>query len=365
MTAAFERIAVVGCGLIGGSFARASMEVDGVVEVAVWDLDPEARNLAADRGVGTRVGMDVADTVAGAELVLLGVPPADLAAVAEKVAPHLADGTIVTDVASVKTGAVAAVEAKLDGHGLFIGGHPMAGSENSGVLAADATLFQGAAWLLTPTPRTDDASFARLAAHLVDLGARILAVAPEEHDRLVAVASHLPQVLASVLMDFAADMDGAPLRVAAGGFRDVTRVAASDPDLWVDILSENRQAVLDALDGFVDRLGNLRAAVDQQQWTGVRELFSSAREARRALPRRGLTAALVDLVVPIPDRPGSLAQVMGAMAEQAINVEDVSMRHATDGQRGSLILAVDGLEVAHRAQEALAGRGLPSHVERR
>lgn len=365
MTAAFRTIAVIGTGLIGGSFARASQELDGVDEVAVWDRDPETCALAADRGVGTRVGTDLADAVRDAELVLLGVPPGDLAEVAGKIGPQLADGAIVTDVASVKAGAVAAVERALGERVSYIGGHPMAGSENSGVLASDPTLFQGATWLLTPTERTEDQAFARLAAHVVDLGARVLAVSPDEHDRLVAVASHLPQVLASVLMDYAAALEGAPLRVAAGGFRDVTRVAASDPELWVEILTDNREAVLDALDGFTDRLGGLRAAVDAADWEGVRGLFTSARTARRALPSRGLHAALVDLVVPIPDRPGALAAVMDVLAEASINVEDVSMRHASDGQRGSLILAVDGLEVAHLAQEALDRGGMPSHVERR
>jgi prephenate dehydrogenase len=362
--AAFERIAVVGCGLIGGSFALASQQVEGVTDVVVWDRDQASRKRAVTLGVGTRVARDIADAVRGAQLVLLGVPSQDLAELAQLVAPHLEPGSLVTDVASVKTGAVAAVEGALAGHGLYIGGHPMAGSENSGVQAADATLFQGAAWLLTPTIRTDDACFARLAGHVVELGARVLAVSPDEHDRLVAVASHLPQVLASVLMDYAATLDDAPLRVAAGGFRDVTRVAASDPELWVGILTENRVAVLDALDGFAGRLSSLRSAIDKERWDGVRGLFESARASRRALPRRGLTAVLVDLVVPIPDRPGSLALVMSAMADAAINVEDVSMRHATDGQRGSLILAVDGLDQAHLGQEALAARGMVSHVDR-
>lgn len=362
---AFGRIAVVGCGLIGGSFARASQILDGVGEVVIWDVDPATRDLAGRDGVGTRVANDIGDAVAGADLIVLGVPATVLAEVAAQVAPHLSETALVTDVASVKTGAVAAIEQQLAGRGSYIGGHPMAGSENSGIAASDATLFQGATWLLTPTARTEDASFARLAGHVVELGARVLAVSPDEHDRLVAVASHLPQMVASVLMDYAAAFDGAPLRVAAGGFRDVTRVAASDPELWVGILSENRTAVLEALDGFVGRLASLRTSLDQQQWDGVRDLFRAARTARRALPSRGLTAALVDLVVPIPDRPGSLALVLSTMADAAINVEDVSMRHATDGQRGSLILAVDGLDVAHLGQEALAARGVVSHVERR
>ncbi len=364
-TSSFRRVAVIGTGLIGGSFALATQALAGVDEVVVHDLDPDARARARVLGVGTRVADSIEDAVRDAQLVVLGVPPNHLVEVAEQVAPFLAEHALVTDVASVKSPAVALVEARLRGHGTFIGGHPMAGSEHSGVAAADPTLFQGATWLLTPTPATDDADFVLLANHVVAMGARVLAVSPDEHDRLVAVASHLPQILASVLMDYAAALDGAPLRVAAGGFRDVTRVAASDPDLWVRILTDNRQSVLAALDGFVERLASLRSAVDKQEWSAVHVLLDNARTARRKLPRRGLVAASVDVVVPIPDRPGSLAEVTAIMAEAAVNVEDVAMRHASDGARGSLILAVDGLDTAHRAQEALASHGLRSHVERR
>ncbi len=364
-TSSFRRVAVIGTGLIGGSFALATQALDRVDEVVVHDNDPDSRARARVLGVGTRVADTIEDAVRGADLVVLAVPPHQLVAVASQVAPHLEVHALVTDVASVKSPLVAQVEAALHGHGAFIGGHPMAGSENSGVAAADPTLFQGATWLLTPTAATNDGDFSLLAGHVVAMGARILAVSPDEHDRLVAVASHLPQILASVLMDYAAALDGAPLRVAAGGFRDVTRVAASDPNLWVPILTDNRQSVLAALDGFVERLASLRAAVDEQAWDAVHVLLDNARTARRALPRRGLVAASVDVVVPIPDRPGALAEVTATMAEASINVEDVAMRHASDGARGSLILAVDGLDVAHRAQEALAGRGLRSHIERR
>lgn len=245
----------------------------------------------------------------------------------------------------------------------------MAGSERSGIDASDGTLFQGATWLLTPTSTSDHQAFNDLARLLRMLGARVLAVEPGVHDRLVAVASHLPQALASVLMAFVADAadagDSAVLHIVAGGFRDVTRVAASDPNLWVEILSHNREAVLGAIDGFQARLGDLRDAVERGRWGEVGDLLGRARQARRSLPRKEIQGVLVDLVVPVPDQPGALARVTTALGEAGVNIEDLSMRHASEGRRGAMVVAVDGYDAAHRAQEVLAHRGIPSHVEPR
>jgi len=362
---AFRQVAVIGCGLVGGSFAAATQRLEGVDDVVIHDVDPDTRAAAAELGVGTRVATTIAEAVSGADLVLLAVPVPVLAEVAGQLAGHLSPTAIVTDVGSVKSRSVVEVEHRLGPDVRFIGGHPMAGSEHSGIRAADATLFQGATWLLTPTVATHPTTFAQLAAHITALGARVLAVAPDEHDRLVAIASHLPQVLASVLMDYANLSDGAPLRVAAGGFRDVTRVAASDPDLWTGILSDNRDAVVATLDEFDGRLRHLRDAIALGEWAILREVLDGARQARRQLPRRGLVASNVDLIVPIPDRPGAIAVVTGTISDAGVNIEDVSMRHATEGDRGAMVLAVDGLAAAHRAQTALAAKGLPSHVEPR
>lgn len=368
--APFGRVAVLGCGLIGGSFAAASQTVSGVLEVTVHDRDPEALVRAQELGVGTRWVADAAQAVVGADLVLLAVPVEHLVEVARAIAPSLSRTAIVTDVGSVKAGVVRDlhVEAGLDGR--YIGGHPMAGSERSGVDATDPTLFQAATWLLTPTAGTDEDGFNRLAGHLRRLGARVLAVPPDLHDELVAIASHLPQALASVLMAVAADAaesTGAGLlAVAAGGFRDVTRVAASDPDLWVGILRQNRPAFLRALDHFTEGLADLRDRVDDEDWDAVRDRLAVARSARRTLPRKAVAGVLIDLVVPIPDRPGALAEVTTALGTGGVNIEDLSMRHAGEGmRRGAMVIAVDGEAAAERAQALLADLDIPSHREPR
>lgn len=390
----FRRVAVVGAGLVGGSFALASARLEGVEEVRIWDRDPDTRRLAAARGIGGPERATLSDAVDGADLVLVAVPVPSISQVVREVAHALSGAAIVTDVGSVKAEPVAEVEAVLGGPSItgarpqvrddgvdggsrvpeaslvrFVGGHPMAGSERSGVEAADATLFQGATWVLTPTAASDTRAFEQLSAHLRALGARVLAVDPALHDRLVAVASHLPQALASTLMDEASAVSRTTgegvLSVAAGGFRDVTRIAASDPDLWVGILSENREAVLWALDNFAERLGRLRDVLHAGDEGSLREFLARSQQARWALPGKERAGELVDLVVAMDDRPGVLAAVTTALGEAGVNIEDLSMRHATEVEAGALLVAVDGHAVAERAKAILERRGFPAHLEPR
>jgi prephenate dehydrogenase len=378
----FRTVVVVGAGLVGGSFALASARASGVEEVRVWDRDPATRRRAAEQGVGGPEQPDLATALQGADLVLVAVPVPSISQVVAEVGEHVRGGAVVTDVGSVKAQPVLEVERLLerdprpvgdvetgDRPIRFVGGHPMAGSERSGIEAADGSLFQGATWVLTPTESSDGVAFEQLSAHLRAIGARVLAVEPGLHDRLVAVASHLPQALASTLMDEAAAVSRttgqAVLSVAAGGFRDVTRIAASDPDLWVGILTENRDAVLWALDGFRDRLSRLRAVLEAGDGEALRAFLARSQEARWALPAKERAGELVDLVVALDDRPGVLAAVTTALGEAGVNIEDLSMRHATEVEAGALLVAVDGHEVAERAQRLLADRGFPAHLEPR
>ncbi|MTV26840.1 prephenate dehydrogenase/arogenate dehydrogenase family protein [Nitriliruptoraceae bacterium ZYF776] len=363
----FDRVAVVGGGLVGGSVAAAARAA-GCAEVVLTDADPQVRARAASLGLAHRVGDDVADTVATAELVVVAVPSAVVPEVAVEVARAAPPTAVLTDVASLKGHLVPAVEAALADHGpqRYVGGHPMAGSERSGPDAADARLFQAATWVVTPTGRTDDAALTRLSGFLAGLGARVLALPPERHDELVAVVSHLPQLVASTLADVAAEAAAttgeALLAVAGGGFRDTTRIAASDPELWVGILRGNRDAVLEAVGALETRVGELRAALAAGEWDTVQALLARASAARRQLVSKVVPTRAVDLVVPLADRPGALATTTTVLGEAGINVEDLAMRHAADGTRGALLIRVDAA-AADRAVAALAAAGTTVHVE--
>jgi prephenate dehydrogenase len=362
------RIAVVGAGLVGGSVAAAARAAGA--SVALTDRDAAVRARADAAGLADRVADDVPSAVRDADLVVVAVPATVAADVIVEVAGHARPDALLTDVASLKGDLVPTVERRLAaadlGPGRFVGGHPMAGSERSGPEAADAHLFQGATWVLTPTPTTEPETLTRVSAVLRDLGARVLALDPDLHDQLVAVTSHLPQVAASAIADVAAEttsrLGEAVLAVAGGGFRDTTRIAASDPGLWVGILGGNRDAVVEALDALRDRLLVVRDALAAADDGPVRDLLTRASTARRGLVRDDLAAATVDLVVALDDRPGALATATKALGEAGINVADLGMRHASAGDRGALLVRV-AAAAEDRARAALDTVGLDVHTE--
>lgn len=396
----FARVGIVGCGLMGGSLALATRGMDGIEEVVVTDRHPAVRAEARRREVAT-VADTVAEVAASSDLVVAAVPVAAIPPVLVEAARHAAPGAVLTDVGSVKSTVVREVEALLaplsggtgrqeptrgggqpqaaqkaeqpaelsaQGDLAYVGGHPMVGSEAAGLSAADATMFQGATYVLTPTARSSPAALKRLAGFLRVLGAQVLTVDPGTHDRLVGLVSHLPQVLASTLMVVAgqaARVDAGVLAMAGRGFRDVTRLAASDAELWAGILRDNRTAVLDALDLFVGELERVRVAVANRRWGEVEALLDEAHAARIRLPGKEMPGRVVDVVVPVEDRPGTLAAVTTALGAAGINIEDISMRHAERPGRGALVVAVVGEEVAAHARQVLGEQGFASHLEAR
>jgi prephenate dehydrogenase len=364
-----RHVAVVGAGLVGGSIAAAAVAA-GVGRVTLTDASPQVRSRARALGLAHEVIDELPGAVVGADLVIAAVPTEVVGDVLVAAAAVVPSHAILTDAASLKRDLTLDVDARLRASGAdvgrFVGGHPMAGSERSGPDAADARLFQGATWVLTPTAATADDVLPTLSAFLRSLGARVVALPPERHDELVAVVSHLPQVAASALADVAADVveatGDAVLAVAGGGFRDTTRIAASDPELWLGILQGNRTAVLEALGAYTERLAVLRGAIDRDDWATVGAVLTRASAARRRLVPKAQADEVVDVVVPLDDRPGQLAGATTALGEAGVNVEDLAMRHATEGRRGALLVRVE-VGSGARAVEVLEAAGLPAHLE--
>jgi prephenate dehydrogenase len=356
------RVAIVGTGLVGASLGLALGGLDDVETVVGFDRDANELAEAVRRGAVTRAVSSAREAVAGADLVVLAVPVSAVAAVAADVGQALKPGAILTDVASVKTRVVEALQQAAPEGVHIIGGHPMAGSHEGGAAHASAELFVGATYLLTPTTHTDPEAYRRLHGLVARIGARPLAVDPARHDALVAVVSHLPQLAATTLMNLAAerarDEHAGLLLLAAGGFRDATRVAASNPDLWLDICAENRDAIVAILDAYRERIGALRSVLSVGDDQGLRRALADAREARRALPgKETATGALVELRLPIPDRPGVLAEVTTTVGSVGVNIEDLGIEHAPEGGRGTLRLAIIGPKHATTARTALEAIG--------
>lgn len=334
-------VALVGTGLIGGSIGLALRRAG--VSVRGFDHDAAHAAAALEAGAVDELSSDLASAVAGADLTVVAVP---VGRVAEVVVEALDAGTrLVTDVGSVKAPVVAAVAAaRPDLAARYVGGHPMAGSEQEGLAGASADLFVGATWVLTPTARTDPDAFVALRSWVSELGAEAIAVAPELHDALVAVVSHVPQLAASTLMNVANrgnDEHAVLLRLAAGGFRDMTRIASSHPAIWPDICLANRDAIVDALDSYVAELARVRDVVVRGDRAALLALLADARAARRNLPT-GLPTeeALVELRIPVPDREGVIAEVTTLAARFGINIADLEIAHSLEGRAGVLVLIV-------------------------
>lgn len=337
----FETVVVVGVGLVGGSFAAAVRRLPDAPRVLGVEPSAEAREFAVREGiVDEALDADAAEAAGwfasgrGREtLVLLAAPVKAVAAWLEHLG-SLGFAGVVTDAASTKSSVFAAA-GRLAAGAVFIGGHPMAGSERSGVAATNPDLFRDAYYVLTPSESTDADAYRRLHALISSLGARVIAVAPALHDEAVAVISHVPHVAASALTNLAAQraVDGREvLRLAAGGFKDMTRIAAGSPELWTGILSDNGPAVSRAIGELVDQLLELRGSLDAGDLESIRAWLSRAAEVRRSLPAKWVpaTAALSVLSIPMVDCPGMVGTITQAAAHAGCNIEDIEIDHQTE-----------------------------------
>ncbi len=346
------RANVVGVGLIGGSIGLAlrgsGWHVSGV------DHDSSRTDRALELGVIDEVGLD-----ADAEMTFVATPVRTVAEAARKALAGTAG--IVTDVGSVKAPIVAAVADPR-----FVGGHPMAGSEQEGVDGATGDLFEGAVWVLTPTADTDDEAYARIRGVVAGFGAEVIDLPPQRHDELVAVVSHVPHLTAASLMRIAderADEHAALLRLAAGGFRDMTRIASGHPGIWPDICEENRSAIVAGLDRLMAALAEARDQVASSDRDGLLADLSRARAARVNLPSRYTRPSeLAEVRVPVPDRPGVLADVTMLATELDVNIVDLEIAHSSEGQQGVLILLIEGALV-ERLRGGLLARGYRPSIQ--
>jgi prephenate dehydrogenase len=295
--------------------------------------------------------------VRGADLILLATPISKVADIVGDLAPTDA---LITDAASAKTRVVGAAEAA--GLRRFVGGHPMAGSQLSGVEHAGAELFHGARYFLTPTERTDPEAYREVARFVrEDIGAIPTAVEPEKHDLLMAALSHLPHLMAVALLKVASDISPEALSFAGPSFRDLTRVGASNPALWSDILAENAPAIDEALAAFAGTMEQLGRELSDRR--SIEGRFRAAREAYDALggilvEKSGRNA---ELAIPVENRPGVFAEVTTLMGSNNINILDLYVRHSNT-ERAALVLTIDA-EAATEAANLLRGAGFSAELE--
>jgi prephenate dehydrogenase len=345
-----RRAMIFGTGLIGGSVGaglrRRGWHVSGV------DATVGVAARAVELGALTTEGLDHR-----ADLVVVATPVHAATGVIRSIldSDQWNREAVITDVGSVKATVVAAVD-----HPNFVGGHPMAGSEQVGVEGSSGDLFVGATWVLTPTAITDPDAYTQVRNVLVDLGANVVALDPDQHDSLVAVVSHVPHLTAATLMDLAARVGqdhAALLQLAAGGFRDMTRIAAGQPSIWPDICDDNATAIVATLDLLIEALADMRRRVADHDHVPLLEILERAADARRAMSERVPSPeGLVEVRVPVPDRTGVLAEITVLASELGINLVDIEIAHSVEGNRGVFLLVVDQLS-APTLLATLAGRG--------
>ena len=354
-------IAIVGTGLIGASVGLAARRA-GASRVSGWDPDADVLEVAAGRDA-IEPARSLDDAVGAAELVVVAAPVAVLPMTVRDVLDRAPAGCAVSDVGSTK----ATVCAAASGDGRFIGGHPICGAETRGPERANAELFDGATWFLTPTAATGPDRLRTLHSFVSALGARPVAIDPTTHDRLVGVTSHLPHALANVLLNQAgaSRIDGHdPLHAAGGSLRDMSRIAGANPRIWVDIFLDNRDALGAALAEHRRRIEELEAALANRDAGYLARWIAEAGGNRRRLLGTAYedVGALQQLRVHVPDRPGVLAEIFQALGAERINVEDFEMEHLSTERGGVLTVLVAGEEEAARAASLLESQGYSAIV---
>ncbi|MDP9571526.1 UNVERIFIED_ORG: cyclohexadieny/prephenate dehydrogenase [Agrobacterium larrymoorei] len=287
----FERIALIGIGLIGSSIARDIKELGLARDVVVSTRSEETLKRAEELELGTSYTTSVADSVREADLVIVSVPVGASEDVAKQIAPHLKAGAVVTDVGSTKASVIAQMAPHMPQHVHFIPGHPLAGTEKSGPDAGFAGLFRDRWCIFTPLPGTDAAALDRLKGFWLALGSRVDEMDPEHHDKVLAIVSHLPHIIAYNIVGTADDLstvtESEVIKYSASGFRDFTRLAASDPTMWRDICLHNKDAILEMLARFSEDLAYLQRAIRWGEGDKLFELFTRTRAVRRSIIQAG------------------------------------------------------------------------------
>jgi prephenate dehydrogenase len=346
-------VRVVGTGLLGASIGLGLR--DKGVEVILDDVSPAALALAVDYGAGRRPAEGDAP-----ELVVVAVPPDVTAAVVERELAAWPDA-VVTDVASVKTGPLERLLAVGADVSRYIGSHPMAGRERSGPTAARADLFIGRPWVVAGHDGITHQRAAVVESLALDLGATVVPMDPESHDRAVAVVSHAPQLVATLMASRLRDAPGEALGLAGGGVRDVTRIAASDPGLWVQIIGANAGHIRPVLTELRDELSRVIDALADPTGTGspraLAETMAAGNRGVERLPgKHGSTARFSQVVVLVDDRPGQIAELLTTIGEIGINLEDLRLEHSPGAQIGIVEVSVVP-EHEQRLVEDLESRG--------
>lgn len=354
------QVAIIGLGLIGGSLGLALVRAG--FTVSGWDHHPETIKEAFQSGAINHLPDDFRDAVAEASVVFIATPVDSIAATIKSCLPYVRPGTVFSDLGSIKQNVLEEVFSILPSLYHFVGGHPMSGSEQHGIRAADPFLFQNAAYIIIEDSRTASQAVEVVVKLIESTGAQIIRLSAAEHDRIVGMVSHLPHLIAATLAKTAGEAETihpGTLSLAAGGFRDTTRIAMGSPEVWHGIIFGNLQQVIKAIDAFQDELDHLKEILRSGAKHQFKEFLSAARETRRQIPakNKGFLSLLHEMVVTIEDRPGTIVSVLECLAEEGLNIKDIEILRVREGSGGTLRLALESDAAVDRGVKVLERNG--------
>ncbi|NTW05906.1 MAG: prephenate dehydrogenase [Peptococcaceae bacterium] len=361
----FDKVAIVGVGLIGGSIGLAANDKSLVREIIGIGRNLRTLEIAMEYKAVQRISTDYRE-LSDCDLVVLGTPVNTTIELLPTIAPFLKKGAIVTDVGSTKVKITQEARDILPEGIVFIGGHPMAGSEKKGISGADQYLFENAFYVLTPDRNTPKDSLDRLKTLIESFGAKTILMDPQEHDLSVAAVSHLPHIIASTLVNSLFDFENSQkiALLAAGGFRDTTRIAASNPDMWRDILMTNGEFILHAVDVFRERLNEIYEAIKDKDEKHIYQLLDRAKKLKTGMPAnaKGYLPQLWEIVVTVPDRPGIIGYISNILGNEGINIDDIEILRVREGEGGTIRLAFSNEENQKRAAQHLTAANITTRT---
>ena len=349
-----ECIAVAGLGLIGGSLAKALKLKSGIKKIIGIDPDESQINEALSSGVVDEAYKEPGAFLKGCSMVFICAPVPVCADVAIKVSEYINPSCIVTDTASTKKDIVSHIANS--GKGIrFIGGHPMAGSERSGFAYSREDMFENAYYVILDDGK-DPAAVEKVKEIAESIGAIPIITDCESHDRAVAVVSHVPHVTAAALVNLMDSGNGnLGKKIAAGGFRDITRIASSQPALWRDITLSNRKAVTQEIDRLIDILTSIKEDIETEDKPGIESFFLSAKATRDIMSgeREGLLPRKYQIVIQVPDKPGVIAHIAKVLGDNNINIRNINVTHSREDVGGVLVVELYNLDDRNKALEIL------------
>ena len=354
------KVAILGLGLMGGSLGLALVRAG--YSVTGWDQDPEVVREAYRSHAIDRMPVDFQDVIAESSVVFIATPVDSILAVIESCLPYARPGTIFSDLGSIKKSTLEGVFSLLPPLYYFVGGHPMTGSEQHGIRAADPFLFQNAAYIVIKDSRTPLEAEALIVKLAESAGAQIIKLSADEHDRIVGMVSHLPHLIAATLAKTAGDVEvdhPGTLSLAAGGFRDTTRIAMGSPELWHGIIFGNIGQVVKAINAFQNELNTLKKILISGVKHQLEEFLRQARETRLQIPakNKGFLSLLHEMVVTIEDRPGTIVDVLKRLADVGLNIKDIEILRVREGSGGTLRLALESDEAVEQGVKVLESHG--------